>query len=96
MNDFEDFCKLMPETQTKILYEKIELSTLSHMINIMRTKLGNKPLSHAMKDPQILKVAIEEIQRINKMKKEDELYNNPKTKLFGMMLRAKRLREEEK
>ena len=29
MNDFEDFCKLMPDVQTKIVHEKIELSTLS-------------------------------------------------------------------
>lgn len=70
MDDFENFSKLMPEVQTKIVHDKIELSTLSQMINIMRTKLGNKPLSHAMKDPSILKVAIEEITRINKIKKE--------------------------
>lgn len=60
----------------------------------MRTRLGNKPLSHAMKDPKILKFAIDEITRINKIKKETELYNNPKTKMFGMLLKAKRLREE--
>ena len=29
MNDFEDFAKLMPDVQTKIVHEKIELSTLS-------------------------------------------------------------------
>ena len=62
----------------------------------MRTKLGNKPLSYAMKDPSILKVAIEEITRINKIKKETELYSNPKTKMFGMLLKAKRLKEEKK
>ena len=62
----------------------------------MRTKLGNKPLSHAMKDPSILKVAIEEITRINKIKKENELYADKKTKMFGMLLKAKRLKEEKK
>jgi len=34
------------------------------------------------------------MQRLAKLRKEDELYSNPKTKMFGMLLRAKRKKEE--
>ena len=33
--------------------------------------------------------------RVEKIKKEDNLYNEKKTKMFGMLLRAKRQREEQ-
>ena len=61
----------------------------------MRTSLGNKPLSHALKDPVIIKDTLEEMVRIDKIKKEEELYSNPKTKMFGMLLKAARLKKEE-
>ena len=95
LSDFQNFAQLLPEANIKIENEKIELSQLSQMINIMRTKLGDKPLSHCVKDPEILKFALNEMQRIQKIKKEQDLYNNPKTKMFGMLLKAKRLREEQ-
>lgn len=31
--------------------------------------------------------------RLEKLKKEEELYANPKTKIFGLMLKAKRMRD---
>ena len=65
------------------------------MINIMRSKFGDKPLSHVMKDPEMLKYALVELKKVEKLKKETELYNNPKTKMFGMLLKAKRIKEEE-
>ena len=34
------------------------------MINIMRSSLGNKPLNHVMKDPNVLKATLEEMARI--------------------------------
>ena len=61
----------------------------------MRSKFKEKSLSSVMKDPEMLKYAMTELQRIEKLRKETELYNNPKTKMFGMLLKAKRVREEE-
>ena len=94
MADFQKFAQLLPEANVKIESEKIELSQLSQMINIMRTKLGNKPLSHCVKDPEVLKFALNEMKRIQQMKKEQDMMADPKTKMFGMLLKAKRLREE--
>jgi len=34
--------------------------------------------------------------RLEKLKKEEELYANPKTKIFGLMLKAKRMKEAKK
>jgi hypothetical protein len=78
----------------EIEYERIELSKLSQMINIMRTSLGNKPLSHAIKKPEIIKATLEEMMRLEAIKKEETLYNDPKTKIFGLLLKAKRLKLE--
>ena len=60
----------------------------------MRSKMGDKPLSYGIKDGNILKSTLEEMVKIQKVKKEQELYSNPKTKMFGMLLKAKRLKEE--
>uniref|UniRef100_A0A7S3CN42 Uncharacterized protein n=1 Tax=Strombidium rassoulzadegani TaxID=1082188 RepID=A0A7S3CN42_9SPIT len=79
----------------KIEHDKIHLSKLSQIINIMRSTMGSgKPLSHAMKDPKVIHETMKEMARIDKLRKEEELYKNPKTKMLGMMLKAKRLREE--
>ena len=67
---------------------------MSQMINIMRSKYGDKPLTHIMKDPQMLKYALTELQRSQKIKREQELIDNPKTKMCGMLLRVKRMNEE--
>jgi len=60
----------------------------------MRTNLGDKPLSHGIKDTNVLKNTLNEMVRLEKLKKEEELYSNPKTKMFGMLLKAKRIKEE--
>ena len=61
----------------------------------MRTKLEGKPLSHCMKDPEVLKSTLGEMVKLQKLKREEELYKDPKTKMLGLLLKAKRLKEEE-
>lgn len=92
LKDFEEFSEGF---DTKLEYSKVELSRMSQIINIMRSKFKDKPLTHIMKDPEMLQYCMKELARIEKIKKEDELYANPKTKMFGMLLKAKRLKEEE-
>lgn len=60
----------------------------------MRSTMGNKPLSHAMKDVSVIKKTLEEMVRIDKIKKEDALLADKKTKIFGMLLKANRLKKE--
>jgi hypothetical protein len=60
------------------------------MINIMRSGLGNKPLTSILKNPKLLSYTINEMVRLEKIKKEDELMQDPKKKIFGMLLKAKR------
>ena len=80
--------------EVKIEFKKVELAKLSQMINIMRSTMGDKPLSHAMKDVSVLKKTLEEMVRIDKIKKEDALLADKKTKIFGMLLRNQRLKRE--
>lgn len=91
LKDFESFSG---GHDVKIDYKKVELAKLSQMINIMRSTMGNKPLSHCMKDVSVLKKVMEEMVRIDKVKKEDALMADKKTKLFGMLLRSQRLKRE--
>jgi len=65
------------------------------MINIMRSKLGEKSLSQGIKDPGVLASTLKEMMRLQQIKKEEELLKDKRKKMFGMLLRAKRLREEE-
>lgn len=44
----------------------------------------------------MLKTTLLEMARLQRIKKEEELLANPKTKMLGMMLKAKRLRDEQK
>ena len=60
----------------------------------MRTTLGDKPLSSGIKDASVLKNTLEEMVRLEKLKKEEELLSNPRTKMFGLLLKAKRVKEE--
>ena len=46
-----------PSTHT-ILHFELELSSMSHLINILRTELKDRPLSHVLKDPELLKKAL--------------------------------------
>jgi hypothetical protein len=43
----------------KIEHFELELSHLANLINILRTELKDKPLSHALKDPDILRRAMQ-------------------------------------
>ena len=56
----------------------------------MRSGLGNKPLTSILKNPKLLSYTINEMVRLEKIKKEDELMQDPKKKIFGMLLKAKR------
>lgn len=60
----------------------------------MRSTMGNKPLSHAMKDISVIKKTLEEMVRIDKIKKEDALMADKKTKIFGYLLKATRMKKE--
>ena len=61
----------------------------------MRSNLGNKPLSSVMKDPAVLKYTLDEMVKLEKIKKEEALLADPKTKMFGMLLKATRLKKEQ-
>jgi len=63
VDDLNRFVK-EKEYEFELKHLKIELSSLSQMINIMRSNLGSKPLSHGMKDPEMLKAALNEMMRI--------------------------------
>ena len=64
MNDLESFTKEVNQN-VEITHKKLELSNLAQMINIMRSKLGEKSLSQGMKDPTVLKATLSEMARIN-------------------------------
>ena len=83
---------------SSIEHHQLETSQLAQLINILRTDLKDKPLSYAVKnDPEILKRALLEMQRI---KKERELAEGAKTdprkKLLLLMMRARNLKLREK
>lgn len=46
------------EGKLKIEHFELELSHLANLINILRTELKDKPLSHALKDEDLLRRAI--------------------------------------
>jgi hypothetical protein len=64
----------------------------------LRTELGGKPLSDALKgDSKVLKDAFEELVAIERIKKlEIEAKTDPKKKLCLMMYKAKRLMDLKK
>jgi len=77
-----------------IYAKKLKLSDLAQLINLLRSDLKDKPLSHALKDKEYMKNAIKELMLI---KKEEELLNstNAKHKMIGLMLKARRVKAEE-
>lgn len=44
----------------KIEYFELELSKLAQLINILRTNMKDKPLSHALKDKEVFTKALTE------------------------------------
>jgi ubiquinone/menaquinone biosynthesis C-methylase UbiE len=77
---------------SNIHYERIEVSKLAQLINILRTELGNKPLSEALKgDSKVLKDAMEELVAIERIKRlEQEAKTDLRKKLALLMYKAKR------
>jgi len=77
---------------TDIHYEKIEVSKLAQLINILRTELGSKPLAESLKnDSKVFKDAMEELAAIERIKRlEQEAKVDPRKKLALLMYKAKR------
>ena len=73
--------------------QKIELSRLATLINILRSEMKDKPLSHAMKDQKTLKRALMEMVNIERTRIEG--VTDPKKKLLALMLKAKQKKERE-
>ncbi len=74
-----------------IEYEKLEVSKLASLINILRTSMGNKPLSNVMKDTSVLKEAMEELAAIERIKKLEAESKTDKSKKLALLLyKAKR------
>jgi protoheme ferro-lyase len=46
------------EGKSTIEHFELQLNNLANIINILRTELKDKPLSHALKDPEMLRKAI--------------------------------------
>ena len=82
---------------SNIQYEKIEVSKLAQLINILRTELGNKPLAEAMKnDSKVLKDAMEELAAIERIKRlEQEAKTDLRKKLALLMYKAKRKMDQD-
>ena len=76
-------------SEKKISFEVFKLSNLAQLINILRAQYPDKPLSHSLKDKDILANALKEVQRVNV---EYSLLksNKPKEKLAGLLLKAQR------
>lgn len=56
---FEEFTEPLTHLwKIKIEHFEIELSKLAQLINILRTDLKDKPLSHALKDKEYFKKAL--------------------------------------
>lgn len=64
MKFFEEYT----DNKYKIEHFELELSKLAQLINILRTDLKDKPLSHALKDKDIFKRALTESNSAYKMK----------------------------
>ena len=80
--------------QVDLYSQKISLSDLAQLINLLRTDLQDKPLSYAFKSKDCVKNAMKELFLI---KKEEELLisKNPKHKMIGLMLKARRTKQEQ-
>lgn len=63
LNDLNSFAREAGQKVT-ITYQQLELSRLAQMINIMRSNLGEKSLSHGIKDPTVLKATLNEMVRL--------------------------------
>lgn len=68
------------------------------MINLLRTDLKDKPLSHAVKhEPEVLKKALLEMNRIQRERElAEEAKTDPRKKLLLLMLKAKHMKARQK
>ena len=88
--------KFFKETcAVKIEHHKIEVSKLASLINILRSELKDKPLSHAIKnDPAVLKKALQEMAYLERVKQLTEAAKtDPRQKFQLLMIKAARLQK---
>jgi hypothetical protein len=83
------------EGKLKIEHFELELSHLANLINILRTELKDKPLSHALKDEELLRRAIKATIEAQERKRMEEESLDPRKKLLRLMLKAKAKRDQE-
>ena len=86
----QDFCPGSP-----IDVFELELSLSAQIINVLRTELKDKPLSHAFKDPVLLAKALNTAMQAQERRKEEEAMTDPKKRLLRLMLKAKAKMKEE-
>jgi hypothetical protein len=80
---------------SRIEHFELELSNLANLINILRTELKDKPLSHALKDGELLKRAIQVAMERKEKKRMEEESKDPRKKLLRLMLKAKAKKDRE-
>ena len=90
------FTEFLENQYSKIEHHKIEVSNVAQLINILRTELKNKPLSHAIKnEPEVFKTALKELARIKQEKElQEQAKTDPRAKLLLLMLKAKHAKEK--
>lgn len=91
------FKKYLFGYEFEIEHHEQDLSRMARLINILRSDLKDKPLSHAFKQVDVLKGAL--MQIVEAEREKDLVINkddDPKKKLMKMMLRIKKKNEEGK
>ena len=91
------FTEFLEGQYSDIFHQKIEVSNVAHLINLLRAELKDKPLSHAIKnDPEVFKHALKELARIKREKElTEQAKTDPRAKLMLLMLKAKHMKEKE-
>lgn len=89
------FLEEFTEGKCKIEHFELELSHLANLINILRTELKDRPLSHALKDEDLLRRAIMATIEAQEKKRMEEESKDPRKKLLRLMLKAKEKRDME-
>jgi len=91
MSQFESY-KCYKEVT--ISHKQLLLSNMAQLINFMRSDNNGKSLKELMEDKEYIMNAVREIMLL---RKEEELLesSDPKHKMIGMMLKARRTKQEE-
>ena len=87
---FEEF---LQGYQFEIEIYKLDLNNLAMLINIMRNKTKENPISHAMKDKNILLESLMEMAEAQNERIKEAA--EPQSKLLSLLMRAKAKREKE-